>query len=53
VEPTVDQTLQSAEDAFFETMNQVKWIIIVQYLKDPKTFNTLQQDILSRGIDDK
>ncbi|XP_046653741.1 dynein intermediate chain 3, ciliary-like [Daphnia pulicaria] len=32
VEPTVDQTLQSAEDAFFETMNQ---------------------DILSRGIDDK
>jgi dynein intermediate chain 2 len=24
VEPTVDQTLQSAEDAFFETMNQVK-----------------------------
>lgn len=53
VEPTVDQTLQSAEDAFFETMNQVKWIIIVQYLKDPNTFNTLQQDILSRGIDDK
>ena len=31
VEPTVDQTLQSAEDAFFETINQVNSIIMIQY----------------------
>ncbi len=53
VEPTVDQTLQAAEDAFFETMNQVKSIIMFQYLNEPKTFHILQKDILSRGIDDK
>lgn len=37
VEPTVDQTLQSAEDAFFETINQVNSIIMIQYLNVPKT----------------
>ncbi len=42
VEPTVDQTLQSAEDAFFETVNQVKSIIMLQYLNEHEPLNILK-----------